>query len=408
MLPVWRLRAPFAALLMSHLISVLGTAMSQLAIPWLVLTRTGSPGLTGLVGFAEMAPYVALQILAGPLVDRFGARRTCAAGNAAAALATAAIPLSIQVTGLHVAELAAIVAMAGALRGTADCASNVLVPRTASGGSIAMERAAGLSSTASRAGLLIGTPLGGVLVALVGAPAVVLLDAGTFAVAAVLVAGLIPDALTPAESPAQDAGYVRQLADGFRFLLADHLLLGIVVMAAITNLLDQGLTSVLAPVWVHRQVGNPAALGLIFGVAGGGSLIGSMAGTLLSTRFPRRLTFGIGYLLAGAPTFAVFALAGALPPVLIVILLAATAGGAVNPIIGATLYERTPGALQSRVLGTVMASAWLTIPFGSLLAGASTATLGLRPTLGAAAGIYLITTLAPFVLPAFRCMRRPR
>lgn len=381
--------------------------MSQLAIPWLILTRTGSPGLTGLVGFAEMAPYVALQILAGPIVDRFGARRTCAAGNAAAAVATAAIPLSIQMTGLHVPLLAAVVPLAGALRGTADCASNVLVPRTASGGSIGMERAAGLSSAASRAGLLIGTPLGGVLVALVGAPAVVLLDAGTFAVAAVLGGGLIPDELTPAESPAQDAGYVHQLAEGFRFLLADHLLLGIVAMAAITNLLDQGLTSVLAPVWVHRQLGDPAALGVIFGVSGAGSLIGSVAGPLLSTRLPRRLTCGIGFLLAGAPTFAVFALAGTLPPVLIVILFAATAGGAINPIIGATPYERTPPGLQARVLGTVMASTWLTIPFGSLLAGALTGSLGLRPTLGAAAGVYLITTLAPFILPSFRGLERP-
>ncbi len=53
-------RRPLAALLSASLISLLGTAMSQLAIPWLVLTTTGSAARTGTVAFAETAPYVAL------------------------------------------------------------------------------------------------------------------------------------------------------------------------------------------------------------------------------------------------------------------------------------------------------------------------------------------------------------
>jgi hypothetical protein len=42
---------PFAGLLSAAFISVFGTAMSALAIPWLVLSQTGSPGKTGLVSF---------------------------------------------------------------------------------------------------------------------------------------------------------------------------------------------------------------------------------------------------------------------------------------------------------------------------------------------------------------------
>src|SRR6202051_4256972 len=64
---------PFAGLLSAAFISVFGTAMSALAIPWLVLSQTGSPGKTGLVSFAELVPYVALQALGGPVVDRVGA-----------------------------------------------------------------------------------------------------------------------------------------------------------------------------------------------------------------------------------------------------------------------------------------------------------------------------------------------
>ena len=74
-------RAPFTALMTSYFISMLGTSMSQLAIPWMVLTTTGSASKTGLVAFAEMGPYVMAQALAGPLVDRFGLRRSFVVGN---------------------------------------------------------------------------------------------------------------------------------------------------------------------------------------------------------------------------------------------------------------------------------------------------------------------------------------
>ena len=64
-------------------ISITGTRVSMIAIPWLVLTTTGSPTKTGLVAFAEMAPLVASQVLSGPLTDRVGARRMAVSCSAA-------------------------------------------------------------------------------------------------------------------------------------------------------------------------------------------------------------------------------------------------------------------------------------------------------------------------------------
>ena len=64
-------------------ISITGTRVSMIAIPWLVLTTTGSPTKTGLVAFAEMAPLVAAQVLSGPLTDRIGARRMAVGCSAA-------------------------------------------------------------------------------------------------------------------------------------------------------------------------------------------------------------------------------------------------------------------------------------------------------------------------------------
>jgi MFS family permease len=117
--------------------------------------------------------------------------------------------------------------------------------------------------------------------------------------------------------------------------------------------------------------------------------------------------YGVGFLVGGAPRFVVLAVTGALVPVLGVVLVAEVFSGLVNPVIGATTYERIPERLRTRVLGMARASAWVGVPIGPLVGGYAVEVAGLRPALLAFAGLYLATTLAPFVFPAWRGMRRP-
>ena len=51
-------RTPLFGLLLADAISLCGTRVSMIAIPWLVLTTTGSAAQTGLVAFAELLPLV--------------------------------------------------------------------------------------------------------------------------------------------------------------------------------------------------------------------------------------------------------------------------------------------------------------------------------------------------------------
>lgn len=392
-------------------VSVTGTAMSALAIPWLVLTTTGSIGLTGVVGFAEMAPYVAIQVISGPLVDRLGAKRGCVYGNATAAVVVCAIPGLYALGNLDFAVLLVLVALAGAVRGMADAATAPLVPASAALGSVPLERAAGLYSGASRTGLLVGAPLAGVIVAATAAPTAVLVDGVTFGVAATAIAALVP-ALARATTPSGERrgarGYLASLCEGVRFIGADRLLLGMVVVVAATNLLDQALLSVFVPVWVRDRLHDPAALGLLAGAGNGGALLGVFAAAWLGPRMPRRVTFCLGYLLGGAPPFLALAALNALPAALVITGLANIAGGMLNPIIGAVQYERIPQHLQVRVLGAIKASAWIGIPFGALLGGTLAARTGLTFALLSTGILMLIVTIAPCVFPAWRQLSTPR
>ena len=381
--------------------------MTLVALPWLVLVTTGSPVLMGVVGLAEMLPYVVAQLLAGPLVDRVGARRASVTADALSAVAVGAVPLAQATVGLPFPVLLVLVALAGALRGPGDGAKTVLLPRAVEVAQVPLERAAGWSDGVRRTAMLVGAPLAGVLVGLAGAPAAVAVDAASFGVAALGVALLLPrdpSAHREASRPAA-AGYIGDLRDGLAFLLRDPLLRAIALMVALTNTIDAAKSAVLLPVWA-AGAGGPAVLGLVSAVFAGCAAAGTVLIGLVAARLPRRRTFAVCFLVGGAPRLAVLALGLPLPAVLTTTAVAGFACGALNPLLAAAEYERIPAHLQARVFGAAGALAFVGIPFGGLLGGVLVERAGLAAALGVAAAVYLVATLLPFVQRAWRGMDR--
>src|SRR6476469_4837600 len=87
-------RVPLYGWLTSQAISLLGTRVSMLAIPWLVLTTTGSATQTGVVAAVELTPLVVFKAVGGPLVDRLGPRRVALTCDALSLVVVGAIPLA--------------------------------------------------------------------------------------------------------------------------------------------------------------------------------------------------------------------------------------------------------------------------------------------------------------------------
>jgi MFS family permease len=405
-------RVALGGYLLAEVVSTTGTRMSMVAIPWFVLTGTGSAALTGVVGFAELAPYVLVLALGGPVIDRWGARRVAIVSGLLAAVVLGLITVLDRLDALPLLLLMALVALVGAVRGSGT-ATYVLVPGLAEQAHVPIERASGLHDGMNRVAAMVGIPLAGLLMALWSAPVVLLVDAATFVLAAALLWTLVPSSAEPPRSaPRSDgrsatAAYVEELRDGFRFLLRDRLLVAIGLLVLVTNMLDQAYSAVLLPVWVEEEYGSPLGLGIIGGVFGVGAVLGSVFFAWLGPRLPRRSSFAWGFLIGGAPRFLVLAVAATLPPVLAVSFVAGLGVGAINPALAATEYERVPRHLQARVLGALGAVAMAGMPVGALLGGALVATAGLTPTLVLVGLAYLVTTLAPFALPVWRGMERP-
>ena len=401
-------RTPLVGWLTAETISLTGTRVSMIAIPWFVLTTTGSATQTGVVAFAEMAPYVLAKALAGPLVDRVGARRVCVATDSASFAAVGAIPLLHAVDVLTFPLLVALVAAAGALRGPADGAKHALVPAVADASAVPMERVTGLAGAAERLASTVGAAAAGLVVVAVGPAPALVIDAASFAVAALLIALTAPGGTAGAEGPDDAAPYLTRFREGWRFLRHDPVLVAITGMVAVTNLLDQAYVVVLVPVWAERSGGGAAVIGLLFATFSAFAVLGSVIAATIAERLPRRLVYLVAFLIVGAPRFVVLAIDAPLAAVLAVAVVGGFATGFINPILGAVIFERIPARLVGRVTGLTTSLCWALIPLGGLAGGLAVGGVGLTPALLVFGAAYFAATTLPALLPQWREIdRRP-
>ncbi|SPE47690.1 putative multidrug-efflux transporterc/MT1297 [Streptomyces netropsis] len=405
---------PLAAVLAATVVSLTGTRVSAIALPWFVLVTTGSATRTGLVAFCEMTPYVVAKALTGPLVDRVGPRVVSWTTDSLSAVAAGLVPLLYAVDLLPFWLLLVLVAVIGAVRGPGDLAKDIMVPEAAERSAVPLERATGISGVTERLASTVGPAAGGALVALLGPQAGLLVNAACFALGSVIIGLALPRGMGhAAESPAtpeggKGPGYRRRFGEGFTFLRGEPLLLTIIVTVGITNLLDAAFMTVLVPVWAKESGGGPAAIGLISSVAGVTAVLGSLVAAAVAHRLRRRLVFFAGFLIVGAPRFLVLASGAPMWAVLAVFAVGGFGGGFLNPILGAISFERVPRQLLGRVRALGGSLAWAGIPLGGLLAGAAVASFGLVPVLVAGGAAYFLTTSLAGLRPEWREMDRLR
>lgn len=394
-------RVPLIAFLIANVVSISGTRVSAIAIPWLVLVTTGSAAKMGLVVVFEMTPLVLSKALGGPLIDRVGPRRVSMIADSASAVVVALIPILQLMDRLSFPLLLALVAIAGVFRGPGDAAKGVMVPDIAEAARVPIERVTGLESTTDRTAGFIAPAIAGVLIASVGTAQALLIDAASFAVCALLIGIWAPRKKAAAEGEPDDeadVSYLRRLRSGWDFLRQDKFLMALILMITVTNLLDIAYSAVLVPVWIRSQGYGPAEIGLLFSVFGLTATIGALLAAAIGDRVPRRLVFTIGFMLGSVPRFVVMAVDSPLWVVVGVCLIGGFGVGFINPILGALFIERVPRHLLGRVGSLAESLGWAGMPVGGVLAGAAIASIGLAPVLLVAGVAYLVATTTPALI----------
>lgn len=387
------------AFLVANVVSICGTRVSAIAIPWFVLMTTGSPFKTGVVALAEMAPLVIFKAVGGPLIDRVGPRRVSVLADTASTGVVALIPLLHTLNALPFPVLLALVAVAGALRGPGDAAKATLIPDIAHAAKVPLERVTGLESTTERLAGFIAFAIAGALITLVGEVNALWIDAASFGVCAALIARWIPRQHRTAKDTEPDEGTYRQrLGEGWRFLRKDKLMMPLVMMIAVTNLLDVAISVVLLPVWIRDHGFGPGHTSLILTAFGVTATLFALVASAVGDRIPRKLVFTLAFLVCGAPRFVVMAFDAPVWAVMAVYAVAGIGAGFINPVLGALFIERIPRPLLGRVNSLADAVCWTGVPLGGVVAGAAIVGIGLAPALLAAGAVYFVATMSPLLI----------
>jgi len=397
---------PIISLFTANAISLVGNVLSAIAIPWFVLQTTGSATQTGITGFFTVLPVVLAGFFGGTLVYRLGYKRTSIIADIASGVTTALIPLLYFTIGLEFWQLMVLVFLGALLDAPGSTARSALVPELAEMAQMPIERATSLIHIIERSARLIGAPLGGLLIALMGTENVLWLDAASFFVSAGIIAITIK-VHQPVQHEEKEPGgkYFDELREGLRFIVNDKLMLAIVIMVMATNFLDAVFGGVVQPVFVKQAYGQALDLGLLIAANGGGAVIGALIFSAVGPRLPRHTVFVFGFVLTSLKFF-LYATYPPLGVALVFVVISSMGAGPLNPIIGAVEYERVPRNMRGRVGGAVSAGAWSAMPLGMLIGGVLTEQVGVQVMLIGLGVIYFVTTLSMAFIPAMKEMNR--
>lgn len=397
-------RLPLIALLTANGISLMGSMLSTIAIPWFVLVTSGSAARVGLTAAAQALATVVAAIGGGAIVDRLGHKRASVIADLCSATAVAAIPALYLTTGLPFIGLLALVFLRSFFDTPGNTARQALIPDLAEAAGWSLERSNSAVQAVQRGARLIGAPVAGLLIGVLATENVLWLDAASFLISAGLVLTLVA-ARASAEAAGHES-YLAAIRSGLAFIWRDPLLRAIVLTVALTNFLESPIFGVMMPVFAKRTYGSAAALGWMVAATGGGALLGALGYGALSRHLPRRATFLGAFLVLGLPYW-ILSLLPSLPVSVLAMLAVGIAAGPINPIIYTIAQERVPAALRGRIFGTTTAVAMIATPVGLSLGGYALAWLGLRPMLIALSAAFLATSLTLFLIPAYRHLDDP-
>lgn len=391
-------RTPVLALLTANVISLVGSVLTVIALPWFVLQTTGSAAKTGLTGGFVALPYFIVGVFGGTIVDRLGYKRASVIADVVSGVGIVLVPALYYTVGLAFWQLLAFVFLGSLLTIPGLTARRAMLPELAAQARWRLEQINSAFEGIQYAALLIGPPIAGLLIALLGASNVLWLDAASFIISAVTVALFIPRALTGTERAATGR-YRDELMAGLRFLRNDRVLMALALCLAFSNFLGNPYFGVVLPVFAKQTYNNATALGIIIAAMGGGQLIGAFIYGAIGHRIPRRTLWIGGYLLSGLP-LAIIVVTPSLPIIAVALGISGIFGGPLNPMLVTIRHERIPTAMRGRVFSTFSAIAQVAQPLGMLVVGYLLERIGLPTTVIALSLGELTIAVAFFFVPA--------
>jgi MFS family permease len=253
--------------------SVLGDALTHVAFTWFVYDLTHSAEALGLLMLCYTGPIIVGGLVAGWLLDRFDRRTVMIADNLVRGTAVALIPLLYTFGQLQLWHIYVVAAVYGLFMMIGLAGNPAFVPDLVDASQL--DTANALETLSYTLGGVIGPVIAGLLISSIGAPYVILIDAASYFVFALLLSRIptpgrpVPTATSPERK--------YSIGHAVRLLLHNPILLSTTIMFLFANIGGGGLISVWLPILSDKVLGGGAELyGFLLGVSSVGEVIGAV------------------------------------------------------------------------------------------------------------------------------------
>ncbi|MFI6462195.1 MFS transporter [Streptomyces sp. NPDC050538] len=392
--PAWR--GGFGRLWSAAVVSRFGDALRGAALPLLAVSLTDRPLLIASVTACGYLPWIIFGLLGGAVADRVDQRRAMWTVDAVRGLLVAAFAVAVALGHASIPLLIALAFALTTLQTLFDNASTALLPALVDRAALGSANAR-LMTGQQIAGGLMGAPVVPVLFA-AGAAVPFAADAGTFLLAAALVASLRITA--PERTPKPAGSTLRgEIADGLRTLWRDRPLRGLCAATALCNIGMGALIAtlvVLVTGWLDAGTAGYAAATTAY-------TIGGLAGGVVHRRITTRLGPLRSVLLAGLVQIGALVVMGSVRSLAFVAVALAVFGfmGMVWNVNTTTLMQqRAPADMLGRVSSAFRTLAVAGAPLGALLGGAVATAWGLNTPALLTAVFFVLSVLA--LIPALK------
>ena len=392
----------FWVVLLGQGISSFGDAITNTALPILVLAVTGSGLAMGVVGVLSTLPDLVVGLPAGAYADRWDRRKMMFVADLGRAFLTAVIPISVWLGGPTLALVFLVTFPLNVLRVLWLAAFTAAVPGLVGRGQIA--RANAVFEAFFNVGWIVGPALAGFLANAIGPGPTIAIDAVTFAVSARALL-LVRRPLRPA-ARSEPTHLLADIRQGISFVVRQPTLRAVIALWTTTSVIYAGLTSgLIFYVTIDRGLG-PDVVGLVLSAFA----VGALGGSLVAARMAFRAVGPV--MLVGSVVMGLTLVIVALDAPIPVLVGASLVAGILDAnVLVSYLTLRTqlsPDALLGRVGATARTLSVGLMPIGALVAGALLDAIGGTATLALMGGASIAAGLGFALLPNVRHARVPR
>jgi MFS family permease len=369
----------FRLLWMGQGISILGDQFYLVALPWLVLSLTGSSLVLGAVMLTATVPRVAFQLVGGATSDRVSPHKLMLASSVFRALVCGALTALVLLGATRLWHLYIIAAAFGTADAFFAPAFKSFIPSVIEREKLVAGNAL-LHGTGTMA-KFVGPSLAGILISFVGLGGAFGADTATFVfVAACLLlmgraraAGDAATAAAAGQAAAPKPNLLASIREGLRYTLTEPTLRSLIIIVSAVEFAFAGPFTVgLASLADIKFASGPTAYGAMLSTLGGGLLLGTLtAGAANNSRrgikrtiVPLTCVLSVG-----------LALMGLMPNVIWACVLLALMGviaGYLQILIAAWLQSMSAPQMLGRVMSVAMLCAYGLTPFSYVLTGALT------------------------------------